>query len=174
MESLLASTAALLLAAAPAAATAAGGPAATGRPVFASAPVCPGPAAEGEARCHSHVRLDVDARPFATTGPTGYGPADLRAAYVLPSATAGAGQVVAIVDAYDDPNVESDLGVYRAQFGLPILSTHPSEWRRLKKAHRRAAATSRTFDAERAVLAAHRLEVRRLQKREAPGKRRAA
>ncbi len=63
---------------------------------------------------------------------------------------------------------------HRAQFGLPILSTHPSEWRRLKKAHRRAAATSRTFDAERAVLAAHRLEVRRLQKREAPGKRRAA
>src|SRR5512133_4398732 len=98
MESLLASTAALLLAAAPSVATAAGSPAATGRPIFASAPVCPGPAAVGEAHCHSHVRLGERAQPFATTGPTGYGPADLQAAYVLPSATAGAGQVVAIVD----------------------------------------------------------------------------
>jgi hypothetical protein len=31
----------------------------------------------------------------------------------------GADQTIAIVDAYDDPNAESDLGVYRSQFGLP-------------------------------------------------------
>jgi subtilase family serine protease len=30
---------------------------------------------------------------------------------------------VAIVDAYDDPTAEADLGVYRAQFGLPPCTT---------------------------------------------------
>ncbi len=48
----------------------------------------------------------------------GYDPADLQSAYGLPSASAGAGQTVAIVDAFDDPNAESDLGVYRAKYGL--------------------------------------------------------
>jgi hypothetical protein len=36
----------------------------------------------------------------------------------LPSITKGSGQVVAIVDAYDDPNIASDLAVYRSEFGL--------------------------------------------------------
>jgi len=71
----------------------------------------------GFARCHARV--------VATAGgvPSGLNPADLQSAYKLPSATAGGGQTVAIVDAYDDPNVESDLGVYRAQFGLPACTT---------------------------------------------------
>jgi subtilase family serine protease len=43
----------------------------------------------------------------------------LQSAYNLPSAAAGSGQTVAIVDAYDDPNAESDLAVYRSTFGLP-------------------------------------------------------
>ena len=85
----------------------------------AAAHVC-GPAAAGFARCHALVRTDVT--PSATT-PSGYVPADLQAAYTLPSATAGSGQTVAIVDAYDDPNAESDLGVYRSQFGLPACTT---------------------------------------------------
>ena len=44
-------------------------------------------------------------------------------AYVLPSATGGTGQTVAIVDAFDNPNAEADLAVYRAQFGLPACTT---------------------------------------------------
>jgi hypothetical protein len=48
----------------------------------------------------------------------GYSPADLRAAYGLPSTSAGSGQTVAVVDAFDDPNAESDLRVYRAQYGI--------------------------------------------------------
>src|SRR5690242_1623609 len=56
-------------------------------------------------------------------GPEGLNPSDLQAAYNLPSATAGKGQTIAIVDAYDDPNAEDDLGVYRAQFGLPACTT---------------------------------------------------
>jgi N-acetylneuraminic acid mutarotase len=56
------------------------------------------------------------------TAVIGYGPADLVSAYNLP-ANGGAGQTVAIVDAYDDPNAEADLAVYRAQFGLPACTT---------------------------------------------------
>lgn len=36
----------------------------------------------------------------------------------LPSNTEGSGQIVAIVDAYDNPNVASDLAQYRSNFGL--------------------------------------------------------
>jgi subtilase family serine protease len=56
--------------------------------------------------------------------PKGYGPADLAAAYQLPrGARAGKGQIFAIVDAYDDPNAEADLKVYREQFGLKPCTT---------------------------------------------------
>jgi subtilase family serine protease len=48
----------------------------------------------------------------------GFAPADLQAAYNLPSSTNGAGQIVAIVDAYDNPNAASDLAVYRKEFKL--------------------------------------------------------
>ena len=49
----------------------------------------------------------------------GWGPSDLQAAYNLPSASKGSGQIVAIVDSYDNPNVASDLATYRSYFGLP-------------------------------------------------------
>ncbi|MFE3524632.1 peptidase S8 [Streptomyces sp. NPDC059161] len=55
--------------------------------------------------------------------PSGYGPASLQAAYKLPSSSAGSGHTVAIVDAYDDPNAEADLGKYRAQYGLSACTT---------------------------------------------------
>lgn len=60
--------------------------------------------------------------PFASS-PQGLNPVDLQSAYKLPSATAGNGQTVAIVDAFDDPNAESDLATYRAQFGLSSCTT---------------------------------------------------
>jgi len=55
--------------------------------------------------------------------PSGYGPSSLQSAYALPSATAGSGQTVGIVDAQDDPNAESDLATYRSQYGLPACTT---------------------------------------------------
>ena len=85
-----------------------------------SAPVCPGPAPSGDARCHARVRVDVTPN---ATNPAGYHPSDLQSAYKLPSATAGNGQTVGIVDAFDDPNAESDLAVYRSTFGLPPCTT---------------------------------------------------
>jgi subtilase family serine protease len=65
---------------------------------------------------HSSGAVD----PAAT--PSGYGPADLRAAYALPS-SGGDGATVAIIDAYDDPEAESDLATYRSTFGLSSCTT---------------------------------------------------
>ncbi len=84
--------------------------------------VCPGPAAAGNALCHSIVQVDRGGKPKPNPTPSGYTPADLHAAYNLPT-SGGSGQLVAIVDAYDDPNAESDLAVYRSQFGLPACTT---------------------------------------------------
>jgi subtilase family serine protease len=88
---------------------------------FLHARVCPG-APLRTARCHSLIRVDNAGAPMATGTPSGYGPADLRAAYKL-TGTGSATQTIAIVDAYDDPNAESDLAVYRSQFGLPACTT---------------------------------------------------
>lgn len=98
-----------------------------------------GDAAPGEARCFALYRTDVGGGNLAgyhgtfrnTLGatrnatPSGYGPADLQSAYNLAAASAsnGAGQTIAIVDAYNDPTAESDLGVYRSQYGLPPCTT---------------------------------------------------
>ncbi len=60
-----------------------------------------------------------------TATPSGYGPAQLQSAYQLTSAasTNGTGQIVAIVDAFDDPTAETDLAVYRSTFALPPCTT---------------------------------------------------
>jgi subtilase family serine protease len=73
---------------------------------------------EGEARPPIHVRGN------ATTGPTGLAPAQIRHAYGFDQlANLGAGQTIAIVDAFDDPNAESDLAVFNSTFGLPACTT---------------------------------------------------
>jgi hypothetical protein len=64
--------------------------------------------------------LPPGASPAATVG--GFGPSDLASAYKLPTSL-GSGRTVAIVDAYNDPNAESDLATYRSQFGLPACTT---------------------------------------------------
>ena len=52
--------------------------------------------------------------------PAGFGPSDLRSAYNI---TTDGTTTIAIVDAYGYPNAERDLGVYRAQYGLPACTT---------------------------------------------------
>ena len=82
-----------------------------------ASPAC-GVAAPGMARCLA-LFLHTPVRPADTaSGPAGLSPTDIRSAYDLP-ALGAAGRTVAVVDAYDDPNAESDLGVYRATFGMP-------------------------------------------------------
>jgi len=53
----------------------------------------------------------------------GLHPADIQSAYRLPSTTAGSGQTIGIVVAGSDPNLASDLAVYRTAFGLPACTT---------------------------------------------------
>ncbi len=48
-------------------------------------------------------------------------PEELHSAYGLPT-TAAEPSTIAIVDAYDDPNAEADLGVYDQQFHLPACT----------------------------------------------------
>jgi len=70
------------------------------------------------------------ANPYASTlGNAGaYDPSYLQSAYNLPfwyagsTPSAGSGQTVAVVDAYDDPNAASDLASYRSYFGLPTAN----------------------------------------------------
>jgi len=61
----------------------------------------------------------VHSRGLRPDAPSGWSPGILEAAYDLPSSSKGSGQVVAVVDAYDNPNVASDLASYRSTFGLP-------------------------------------------------------
>jgi subtilase family serine protease len=89
--------------------------------------VCSQPAA-GSAACNlllvtTSSGAQFNAKPTATSAVAGYHPADLQSAYKLPSSTAGAGQTVALVDAYNDPNAASNLATYRSQFGLPAAAT---------------------------------------------------
>jgi subtilase family serine protease len=87
-------------------------------------PVCNIPARINQARCHSHRRVDRAGNPHAPSQASGYSPSQLQTAYALTtSSTAGVGQTVAIVDAYDHPNAESDLNAYRSRFGLGACTT---------------------------------------------------
>jgi hypothetical protein len=87
----------------------------------------------GYAHCLAHLRTDrraTTARPARVSparttviGNNGaYDPSYLQSAYNVPT-TRGAGQTVAIVDAYDDPNAESDLAAYRSFYGLPACTS---------------------------------------------------
>jgi len=67
------------------------------------------------------VIVDGHGGPVTKSTPSGYGPADLQAAYGVTGSSGGAGQTVAIVDAYDNPTAESDLAAYRSYWGLPAV-----------------------------------------------------
>ena len=71
-----------------------------------------------------HVQKNPSVAP-AKTPANGLTPAQLRSAYGLSAIAAATanGPTIAIVDAFEDKNAESDLGVYRSQFGLPDCTT---------------------------------------------------
>jgi subtilase family serine protease len=48
-----------------------------------------------------------------------YGPSQIRRAYNVPSNLNGAGETIAIVDAFGDPYIASDLALFDSTFGLP-------------------------------------------------------
>lgn len=83
--------------------------------------VCPD---NGKLRACFAIRQTDTVQPqvAANVAPPGFGPADLRSAYQL-TTSGSAAMTVAIVDAFDDPNAESDLATYRSTFGLPPCTT---------------------------------------------------
>jgi subtilase family serine protease len=82
-----------------------------------TSPVCGLLAAMGA--CGAIRRLDVipSLNLVANLIP-GYQPADLVSAYAVPTG-GGGGQTIGIVVAFNDPNADADLAVYRSTFGLP-------------------------------------------------------
>ena len=60
--------------------------------------------------------------PLAAQGPNPLNPTQIINAYSLTSTTNGAGTTIAIVDAYDDPTIASDLITFSNNFGLPAAN----------------------------------------------------
>ncbi len=85
-----------------------------------TAAVCP--AGVDQMRCHAHVVIDSTGYEATAGTPAGLNPGDLRDAYKI-TGTGSSTTIMAIVDAYGYPNAESDLAVYRSQFGLPPCTT---------------------------------------------------
>jgi subtilase family serine protease len=77
--------------------------------------VCPDVPA-GRAACY--VLLEKHGVKYAGNAVAGITATNLEQAYDLPYTSKGSGQTVAIVDAYDNPNVASDLQEYRNEFDL--------------------------------------------------------
>jgi subtilase family serine protease len=83
-------------------------------------PVCPGPTQDA-AHCHSRVVIDKNGQPNVTPAPSGYGTVQFHSAYTS-TVNAPSKTIIAIVDAYDNPNVLSDLNTYSDSFGIPRLA----------------------------------------------------
>ena len=61
-------------------------------------------------------------KPAVTTANAVYTPLQLRVAYGVTSVpNQGQGTTIAIVDAYADPDITSDLALFSTDFGLPQL-----------------------------------------------------
>jgi hypothetical protein len=108
-------------------------PAATSKIGYAKVEHVCAPPAPGDATCFALVREPVSpadaaqpgVKPYAIgdgaskSGPAGgLTPAELASSYGYDSSAGGAGQTVAIVDAYDDPAIEADLANFDTQYGL--------------------------------------------------------
>jgi subtilase family serine protease len=89
------------------------------------------------ARTHHIVQGD------AQTGPVAYSPTQIRHAYGFDAIfNQGAGQTMAIVDAYDDPNIEADLGVFDKQFNLRTCTSNNGCFRKVYATSKQPAADS--------------------------------
>lgn len=80
--------------------------------------------------CSNYIGEHIVTVPAAYNGQTqystyncGYTPAQLRSAYGISRSQTGAGQTVAIIDAYASPSIVSDVNTYSASLGEPRLTT---------------------------------------------------
>jgi len=73
-------------------------------------------------RAGSSQALSLIPNAHSPGGSPPYAPANLHNAYALPNTAPGT-PTVAIVDAYNNPNLASNLATYRSQWGLPACTT---------------------------------------------------
>jgi subtilase family serine protease len=97
-------------------------------PALALVPTHVAQAAAQGGSCSSSSTTAASCLAHATGGgaafPFGVSPAQLKSVYGWPAnLKAGAGKTIAIVDAHDNPAVESDLAVFDLQYGLPACTT---------------------------------------------------
>ncbi len=127
-----AGAAALALTVGPGATAGQAAPAATAAATASTAlstPFC-SPAAVGHRSClglalkRSAPRPAVARRAAPAAPGGGYGPQDIQSAYGLSStaSTKGAGQTIALIEAFRDPAAAADLATYRTYFGLPACT----------------------------------------------------
>jgi subtilase family serine protease len=100
-----------------------------------AAPAASAPSPHSAAASANHTTFVIhrigrfaNGSPRVTSGsPTGLPPSAIQSVYNLsglsPTSNAGSGQIIAIVDAYNDANALSDLNVFNAEYGYPALST---------------------------------------------------
>ncbi len=65
-------------------------------------------------------RPPIHVRTSGSSVPQGISPAEIKSIYRLPDS--GGSGTIAIIDAYDDPTIETDLGVFDAAYGLPACT----------------------------------------------------
>lgn len=80
--------------------------------------VCAHAPAVGAVRCQASVVTDETSQARALGSPQGYGPTNFYNAYHV-SARSASPTTIAIIDAYDAPNIKADLDVYNRTYGLP-------------------------------------------------------
>ncbi len=81
-------------------------------------PVCP-PVGKSP-RCHAQLVVDEHGKPQPPTATSANGPIQFQTAYSL-LGTSSSGRLVAIIDAYDHPNIKSDLDFYSTKYGIALI-----------------------------------------------------
>ena len=91
------------------------------------------------------IHEDQGVKLAGLSGPpsSAFTPAQIRHAYGFDLVSnQGAGQIIGIVDAYDDPSAEADLGVFSKQFGLPACTSANGCFRKVYSNGRQPAANA--------------------------------
>lgn len=84
-------------------------------------PACPSTASKNSFRCNSEVLIDRNGRPTTSTLNPPYGPTQFRTAYGLSGQSSSGNPILALVTAYDHPNIYQDLTTYSQKYSLPML-----------------------------------------------------
>jgi subtilase family serine protease len=98
-------------------------------------------------------RPPIHVRASGGAAPAGLTPAEVKGAYNLPAA--GGKGTIAIIDAYDAPTIEGDLGVFSQAFGLPACTTKNGCFEKHKMAASVAADSGWALEASLDVEWAH-------------------